>query len=357
MKKLNVAIIGQGRSGRDIHGLYFNSDVNTLYNVIAVVEKDPERRERALKEYPGCEVFESYTELFGRKDIDLVANASFSDEHYSITKDLLERDFNVVVEKPFARTRYECDDLIRIAKKRNMKLGVYHQSLFMEPYVHAKKVADSGKLGDILQVSIRYNWFARRWDWQTTQTKVAGGIYNTGPHPIGHGLGFLDFDDNVTVAFSRLGKALTSGDSDDYAKIILTAPNKPVIDIEVQSNDAFPDFRIKIVGTKGSYIAKGLDYQIKYIVDGENPPRPVILESLKDEEGRPLYCSEKLITHEEEGVLEEDATGIGGSAKFYEMMYRVLTEDVPMEIPPEYAAKVISVIETAHATNPLPLIY
>jgi len=47
MKKLNVAIIGQGRSGRNIHGAFFKSESNTLFNVVAVVERDPARRELA----------------------------------------------------------------------------------------------------------------------------------------------------------------------------------------------------------------------------------------------------------------------------------------------------------------------
>ena len=64
MKKLNIAVIGQGRSGRDIHGKYFKNEINTLYNVVAVAELDPERRERALTEFPGCTVYENYTELF-----------------------------------------------------------------------------------------------------------------------------------------------------------------------------------------------------------------------------------------------------------------------------------------------------
>ena len=44
MKKLNVAIIGQGRSGRDIHGRHFRSENNTLFNVVAVVEIDEARK-------------------------------------------------------------------------------------------------------------------------------------------------------------------------------------------------------------------------------------------------------------------------------------------------------------------------
>ena len=53
MEKLNIAIIGQGRSGRDIHGPFLKSENNTLFNVKAVVEIDPARRALALEEYPG----------------------------------------------------------------------------------------------------------------------------------------------------------------------------------------------------------------------------------------------------------------------------------------------------------------
>ena len=57
MKKLRVAIIGQGRSGRDIHGSYFLSEKNRNYEVVAVVELIEERRERARKEYGPAKSF------------------------------------------------------------------------------------------------------------------------------------------------------------------------------------------------------------------------------------------------------------------------------------------------------------
>ncbi len=60
---------------------------------------------------------------------------------------------------------------------------------------------------------------------------------------------FLGFDTETKVVYSKLDKLLTSGDSDDYAKIILTAPGKPVVDIEISSVDAFHDYTLKIQGT------------------------------------------------------------------------------------------------------------
>ncbi len=41
MKKLNVAIIGYGRSGCDIHGAFLKTPENDICNVVAVVENDP----------------------------------------------------------------------------------------------------------------------------------------------------------------------------------------------------------------------------------------------------------------------------------------------------------------------------
>lgn len=354
MKKLKLAIIGQGRSGRDIHGAFLKKPENVYFDVVAVVEEDPFRRENAKKEYPGCRTYTDYRQLYDAKDIDLVVNASYSDMHYAITKDLLEHRFNVLVEKPFARNYYECCDLMKTAQRNQVILSVFQQSFFAPYYVEAKKVADSGKLGVIQQISIHFNGFYRRWDWQTLQKRMGGSVYNTGPHPIGLALGFLDFDADTQVAFSKLGLALTSGDAEDFAKIILTAPGKPLLDIEIHSTDAFSDYTIKIQGSKGTYQCSTQSYKVKYIVDGENAPQPVKIDSLRTADGLPMYCSEKLVVHEEEG-------NFGGSPfdvavqMFYKNLYGTILGAESLEIKNEYAAKIINVIETVHAQNPLPV--
>lgn len=357
MKKLKAAIIGQGRSGRNIHGAFFRTERNTFVDVVAVVEFDPKRRQRALEEYPRCKVYSDYRELFDHGELDLVINASYSDTHYSITKDLLSHGYNVLVEKPFARNYYECCDLINTAKAKGVTLAVFHQSLLAPHHLGAKAAMESGKLGDIKQISIFYNGFARRWDWQTLQVKMGGSVYNTGPHPIGMGLDYLGFDEHFKVAYSKLDLGLTSGDAEDYAKIILNAPGKPVIDIEISSIDAFSDFNIRIQGTRGTYQCTTAKYKMKYIVEGENPEKPVIFESLeKEEDGTPIYCSEKLVTHEEEG----DFTGSAFDTAvhdFYEILHSNITKGTPLTITPEQIAKVIQVIETVHAENPLPVKY
>ena len=356
MKKLRLAVIGQGRSGMNIHGKYYRSERNEHYTVGYVVDKDPAMRERAKDLYPGCETLADYTELFGKSDIDLVVNASYSDQHFPITKDLLEHGFNVLTEKPFARNMFECDTLIKTAKARGVVLAVFQNTQKAPFYLDALKKAQSGVLGDIKQISIRYNSLARRWDWQTLQKKMGGSAYNTGPHPIAMGLGFLGFDDDVRVEYSKLDTALTSGDAEDYVKIILGAPGKPTVDIEMNSTDAFSDYNLKIQGSRGTLKSTPKGYKMKYYLDGENPAHRPIEESLRNDEGLPVYCSEKLVFHEEEGEYSGTAFDVGTSG-IYEDVYFAITESRPLSVSCEDAAKVIKVIETAHAENPLPIKY
>ena len=354
MKKLNLAIIGQGRSGRDIHGQYFRCTANKQYEVAIVIDKDEFRRERALKEYPGCEVFADYTVLYDRKDIDLVVNASYSEMHYPITKDLLNHGFNVLVEKPFGRSRYECDELIKLAKDKGVVLAVFQQTFLAPFYQFAKEVAESGKIGEILQVSLRYNNFSRRWDWQTLQKRCAGGLYNTGPHPVGVALGLMDFDPAIRVAYSKLATAMTSGDGDDYCKIILSCPGKPVADIEINATDAYSGYNLKLQGTRGTFKCTPSAYEMTYIIDGENPERPVQENFLEDADHNPVYCSEKLIKHTEQGTFDGTAFDIG-TANLYEDLYFTIAEGKPMRVTPAMASQIINVIETVHAQNPLPV--
>ena len=138
MKQFNIAIIGQGRSGRDIHGLHLKKDTER-FRVVAVVEKLEKRMNRAAAEY-GCDVYDDYTKLFERNDIDLVVNSSPSHLHYAISKDLLSHGLNVLCEKPCVPTVEEFDDLCETAKQNGCHFLVFQQSRFANYFLKVKEV-------------------------------------------------------------------------------------------------------------------------------------------------------------------------------------------------------------------------
>jgi hypothetical protein len=112
-----------------------------------------------------------------------------------------------------------------------------------------------------------------------------------------------------------------------------------------------------VFGSKGTLLGGNTDYQMKYIEDfGAYPERPVVRGFLKNDAGDPVYCSEKLEFVE----VSEPVKGTSFDAaveNYYKMLYNTILLGQPLVITPEQAAKVIGVIETCHAQNPLPVKY
>ncbi|NMA95198.1 MAG: Gfo/Idh/MocA family oxidoreductase [Clostridiales bacterium] len=352
MKRIRVAIIGQGRSGRDIHGKYLIAD-KKQYKIVAVVDPLEDRRKRAIEEY-GCDAYESYTELYGRDDIDLVVNATLSHMHPPVTIDLLNNGFNVLCEKPMAAKVSEVDAMIEAAEKSGKLLAIFQQSRFAPYYRQVKKVVDSGVLGRIVQVSVAFNGFARRWDWQCVQDFYGGNLLNTGPHPLDQALRFLDYD-GMPEVFCIMDRANTFGDAEDYVKLVMRAPDRPVIDLEISSCCAYPSFTYNVQGTNGGLNGSMEHIDWKYFKPEEAPKQKLIIEPLEHADGTPAYAREELKWYEESwDVPKEDSSLFNTISRgFYNMLYKSLTEGAPLEITLEQVRQQIAVIEECHRQNPL----
>ncbi len=350
MKKLNVAIIGQGRSGRDIHGKFFKSDLNTKYNVVAVVDAIEERRIRAKEEW-GCDVYADYRDLFGRTDIDVVVNSTFSHMHADVSIDLLEHGFNVVCEKPFGKNYEECDRVVKAYEKSGKMLNVFQQSRLAPYYTKILEIINEGKLGRPIQYTIAFSGFARRWDWQTYQGYNGGEVRNTGPHPLDQAINILGFDSDITV-FSKLDRVNTFGDAEDYAKIILTAPGKPLIDIDLSKCNAYAGPMYVVHCQYGSLKATANAIDYKYYNPETAPEQKLTIEPLFTEERTPAYCSEQLEWIEEHIDVTGDAFNVAVQ-RYYDMIHAYLVDGKEMEITPYQVLKQFQIIDQIRAQNPL----
>lgn len=352
MKQLRIAILGQGRSGRDIHGDCLKN-MQDSYKVVAIVDPLEHRRKRAEEEW-GCETFESHHSLLGRKDIDLVVNATPSHLHVPITLDLLKGGLNVLCDKPFARTVPEVDNMINAAKENGKLLVIFQQSRFAPYFQQVKKVIESGVLGRIVQISIAFNGFARRWDWQCIQAFNGGSLLNTGPHPLDQALQLFGNDVEPEVV-CIMDRANTFGDAEDYVKLILKAPGHPVVDLEISSCCAYPCYTYNVQGTRGGLKGSMDHIDWKYFKPEEAPEQSLISIPLMNEDGTPKYCMEQLKWHENSWDVPEDQKNLMPviARTYYEMLYRSMTQDVELEVTPEQVRRQIAVIEECHRQNPL----
>lgn len=354
MKKLNVAIIGQGRSGYGIHGKYFlTENGRELFNVVAVVDFAKDRRMRAAELFQ-CDTYEDYKDLFGRNDIDFVVVSTYSHLRFPVVMDLLNHKMNVIAEKPFSKYAMECEKMIRAAKDNGATLSVFQQSRLAPYYKRIKEIIDSGVLGKIQHISINFSNYARRWDWQCCRRMYGGELLNTAPHPMDQALDLLNTDDMPNV-FSVLKRINNAGDAEDFVKVILTYPDRPLIEIEVNHCDAYNDHVYRVCGDRGSLRSTIMTARWKYF--DEKPMPKLELNSLRGPDGiEPAFCSEKLEWHEFEEKFNGDAIDVG-TRDYYNNIYNHFVNGEELIIKPEKVLQQIRVMELVHAQNPMDTIY
>jgi predicted dehydrogenase len=350
MSVLRVAILGQGRSGRDIHGAHLSKDAER-YRIVAVADPLEERRLRAQAEY-GCETCADHRSLLERDDLDLVVNAAPSRFHVPLTLQFLEAGFNVLCDKPLAARVADVDRLIAASAASGKLLAIFQQSRYSPAFLQLRRVLDSGVLGEIVQVSITYSGFSRRYDWQTLTAEMGGNLLNTGPHALDQALQLFGAEEMPQVTcFMR--RAVTYGDAEDHVLLILSGEGRPLLHLEISSCCKYPGSTYDVYGTQGGLTGDTRRLEWQYFDPATAPALRLITTPIQKPDGTPAYCSDSLEWQREEWSAP---AGPGQfetmSAAFYSMLYRALTEGAPLEITPQQVRQQIAVIEAAQRQNP-----
>ena len=347
MKKIRAGIIGQGRSGCDIHA-HLMTLLPEKFEIAAVADPLLERLDEARENF-GCRGFTDYREMVDDLQLDLVVVAPPSNLHVPISEALLERGLNVLCDKPLARRVADVDRLVAKAAKSGATLSVFQQSRFAPYFQKVREIIDTGVLGRIVMIRVAFNGFGRRWDWQTLQRFDGGSLLNTGPHPLDQALQLFGTAEEPRV-FCLMDRATTLGDAEDHVKLILTGDKSPTIDLEISSCSAYPDSTYRVYGTLGGLDATTTHIDWKYYKPEEAPEQHLTEEPLPGRE----YCREELVWHEESWDMPDsqsnlfDTIGLG----YYNDLYDVLTSGKEPVVRVAQVRRQIAVIEECHRQNP-----
>jgi len=147
MEKLYIAVIGVGHLGSKHAKVYAN-----LKNVhlVGVCDTDEEKARKIAKRYRTA-FYHDYRELFDKVQAVSIAVPTFL--HYKIAKDFLEQGIHLLIEKPITRTLEEADELLELAKRKNLIIQVGHIERFnpairaIEPYINEPRFIECNRLG------------------------------------------------------------------------------------------------------------------------------------------------------------------------------------------------------------------
>ena len=151
MKKvINVCLIGAGRAGM-IHGHDYAGSVPGA-KLYAVCDPVGDAAEKAADELDAEVFYKDYREAIKDDKIDTVVIASPTKFHKEIAVAAAEAGKHIFCEKPMAMNEQECDEMIAAAEKNGVKLQIGFMRRFDESFREAKKLIESGEIGEVVSV-------------------------------------------------------------------------------------------------------------------------------------------------------------------------------------------------------------
>ena len=135
-QKIRAGVVGAGHMGQ-YHILAFME----LWDVelVGLVDTD-EARAREVAGMYGIRAFSDHRQLTDL--VDVVTVAVPTEQHYDVTRDLLEAGIHVLVEKPMTPTLEEAKELFRLARHHRRVLHVGHVERFNGAVQELRKIVE-----------------------------------------------------------------------------------------------------------------------------------------------------------------------------------------------------------------------
>ncbi len=179
---IRFALVGYGRIGRRHHGII---DRHPEGEVVAVCDTDPE----AIRDLPGgLPSYPTLNDLLeNRPDVDVVCIATPNGLHASQAIKALKAGKHVLIEKPMALTKGDCEQVIFEALHRSKQVFCVMQNRYSPPAVWLKDLISSGRLGQIYQVQISCFWnrderYYQSDSWHGTKKLDGGTLFTQFSH-------------------------------------------------------------------------------------------------------------------------------------------------------------------------------
>jgi len=205
VEKVRIGIIGAGRIA-DLHVRGYQAHPSA--EIGAVCDSAPGVAERRAAEWKTAHYYTDYRALLEDPEVDAVDIITPHNLHAPMAIDALEAGKHVSLQKPMAMDVPECEAIIAAAEGGKGGFRVFENFRFYPPLVEAKKVLDSGTIGEPISIRMKAVQGALKHGWPVPKSTLAwrydegqsgGGrvVFDYGYHLFSVALHFLGPADRV----------------------------------------------------------------------------------------------------------------------------------------------------------------
>lgn len=339
MEPINTALCSFGMSGWVFHAPFIN--INPGFNLYAVWERS---KNLAEKKYPNIKTFRTLEDMLANDAVELVVVNTPNYTHYDYTKKALEAGKHVIIEKPFAITSDEGNELITLANKKNLKLSVYQNRRFDSDYKTIKKVLGENLLGDLVEVEMHFDRFKEELSpkvHKETPGPGSGSLYDLGAHLIDQALQLFGMPERL---FADIRIARPISQVDDYFELLFYYKKMRVrVKSSYVVREPLPGYIFH--GLKGSFIKPKTNVQEESLQAGNIPVGPDWGKEPDSEKG--------LLHTEIDGkiIREYIPSEQGNYGAYYDGIFQAIRNDKPLPVTAEDGVLVIKIIQAAYKSN------
>jgi len=322
-------------SGKLFHAPFIQNHPG--FELTAIVERhNNDSRER----YPQSKIYRSVDEMFADRSITLIIVNTPTHLHFQHVQAAVMAGKNVVVEKPFAITVQEAEELTQLAKQKNVFLSIYQNRRYDGDYHAVKEILEQKLLGDLREVEIRYDRYRPTYGGKPHKEgnfPGAGIIYDLSPHLVDQALQLFGWPHAL---FADVWKMREDVVPPDYFEILFYYPTLRVrLKPSCIARETIPAYTLH--GMKGSFLQQRSDLQEIQLNAGATPS----LESWCPPPSQP----DGLLHTELNGeIVHSHLTSTPGNYMgYYDDLYKALTAATRNPVPAEDGIKTIRIIEAA----------
>ncbi|MFB7718409.1 Gfo/Idh/MocA family oxidoreductase [Nocardia sp. NPDC056100] len=336
MPEIRVALVGFGLAGSVFHAPLIAAEPRMRLDV--VVTSSAERAEQARREHPGVRVISTVEELFADPSgIDLVVIATPNRSHASLALQAIEAGIPVVVDKPFAVTSAEAEQVIAAADRRGVVLSVFQNRRWDGDFLTVRNLIAKGQLGEVQRFESRME----RWrpegkgGWRELGGAAdgAGYLYDLGSHLVDQALVLFG---PVTDVYCERDRRRAGVNADDDAFLALTHESGVRSHLWMSAVSAQIGPRFRVLGSESAFVIHGLDPQEADLRAGRRPGDGSLWGTVEPDSWGQLGT---------EGDTGPIPTEPGDYPAFYRAMADALIDGTPVPVDPHDALETIRVLE------------
>jgi predicted dehydrogenase len=148
MKRLRVGVVGAGYLGKFHAEKYSQMNDVELVGVADFNKAEAEKVSGELK----TKAYADHRDLIGK--VDAVSVVVSTPSHYRVSRDFLENDIDVLIEKPITTTVQEADELVGISEARGLIIQVGHLERFNPAILALKNIVKNPRFIESHRLSV-----------------------------------------------------------------------------------------------------------------------------------------------------------------------------------------------------------